>query len=193
VIIDAVVFGMIDVGELRRLQRVARFDFWVAVAAIAGVLSLGVLGGILIGVALSLIWLVYVSTRPAMPLLGRERDTGVFSELQDGHETFPGITILRLDGGLFFATAEALEERVRELLDAGQPQRALVLDLKAVNFVDAQGAAKLGELQQLLDARGITLWLAGVHPQVQALLDADGLRVRIDGNVRTAVAEALAD
>ena len=43
VIIDAVVFGMIDVAELRRLHRVKRFDFWIAVAAIVGVLSAGVL------------------------------------------------------------------------------------------------------------------------------------------------------
>src|SRR5262249_56141908 len=46
VIIDAVVFGMIDVAELRRLHRVARFDFWIAVAAIIGVLSVGVLAGV---------------------------------------------------------------------------------------------------------------------------------------------------
>ena len=46
VIIDAVVFGMIDVAELRRLHRVARFDFWIAVAAILGVLSAGVLAGV---------------------------------------------------------------------------------------------------------------------------------------------------
>jgi sulfate permease, SulP family len=43
VIIDAVVFGMIDVPEFRRLRRVARFDFWIAVTAVLGVLSVGVL------------------------------------------------------------------------------------------------------------------------------------------------------
>src|SRR3954470_8269882 len=75
VIIDAVVFGMIDIGELRRLFRVTRFDFWVAVAAFAGVLSAGVLAGVVLGVALSLLWLVYVATRPGIPELGREPGT----------------------------------------------------------------------------------------------------------------------
>ena len=65
IIIDAVVFGMIDVGELKRLDRVKRFDFWIAAAAIVGVLSAGVLAGVVIGMALSLVWLVYVATRPA--------------------------------------------------------------------------------------------------------------------------------
>ena len=120
IIIDAVVFGMIDVPELRRLYRVTRFDFWIAVAAILGVLSAGVLAGVVIGVVLSLGWLVYVATQPPMPLLGREAGTQVFRDLVEhpDDETVPGIAVLRLDGGLFFATAEALDNRVRELVDA---------------------------------------------------------------------------
>ncbi len=81
IIIDAVVFGMIDIPELRRLYRVTRFDFWIAVAAILGVLSAGVLAGVVIGVVLSLGWLIYVATRPPMPLLGREPDTQVFRDI----------------------------------------------------------------------------------------------------------------
>ena len=90
-------------------------------AAIVGVLSAGVLAGVVIGVVLSLCWLVYVATRPAMPLLGREPGTQVFRDLDEnpGDETFPGIVVLRFDGGLFFATAEALEERVRKLTEDG--------------------------------------------------------------------------
>ena len=65
VIIDAVVFGMIDLPELRRLHRVTRFDFWIAIAAIVGVLSAGVLAGVVIGVVLSLGWLIYVATQAA--------------------------------------------------------------------------------------------------------------------------------
>ena len=86
-------------------------------AAIIGVLSAGVLAGVVIGVALSLGWLVYVATRPPMPLLGRQAGTQVFRDLDDNpaDETFPGIAVLRIDGGLFFATTEALEERIREV------------------------------------------------------------------------------
>ena len=119
IIIDAVVFGMIDIPELRRLYRVTRFDFWIAVAAILGVLSAGVLAGVVIGVVLSLGWLIYVATQPPMPLLGREPGTQVFRDIEENpdDETFEGIAVLRLDGGLFFATAEALENRIRGLVD----------------------------------------------------------------------------
>ena len=199
VIIDAVVFGMIDVRELRRLYRVSRFDLWVAVAAIIGVLSAGVLAGVVIGVALSLGWLVYVATRPPMPLLGRQAGTQVFRDLDENpaDETFPGIAVLRIDGGLFFATTEALEERIRELAQDGD-QRALVLDLEGVNFIDSQGAAKVTEIHELMKADGVTLRLAGVKPQVLAVLEADGIIDRIGpehvhGNVHLAVEAQLAD
>jgi sulfate permease, SulP family len=199
VIIDAVVFGMIDVAELRRLYRVTRFDFWIAVAAILGVLSSGVLAGVVIGVALSLGWLIYVATRPPMPLLGREPGTQVFRDLVEnpGDETFPGIAVLRLDGGLFFATAEALEERVRGFADEGTDRRALVLDLEGVNFVDSQGSAKLTELHQLAEADGVTLRLARVKPHVRTVLEADGVvdligADHIHGNVHRAVEAQLA-
>jgi SulP family sulfate permease len=197
VIIDAVVFGMIDVPEFRRLHRVARFDFWIAVAAVLGVLSVGVLAGVVIGVILSLGWLVHVATRPAMPLLGRQPGTQVFRDLDEnpGDETFPGIAVLRLDGGLFFATAEALEDRIRGLPE--DCRRALVLDLEGVNFIDSQGSAKVTEIHELSQTDGMTLRLARVKPQVLAVLEADGVVGRIGadhihGNVHLAVEAQLA-
>ena len=200
VIIDAVVFGMIDITELRRLYRVTRFDFWVAVAAIIGVLSAGVLAGVVIGVVLSLGWLIYVATRPPMPLLGREAGTQVFRDLDENpdDETFPGLAVLRLDGGLFFATAEALEDRIRGLTEDSPHLRALVLDLEGVDFVDSQGAAKLTEIHQLTETAGVTLRLARVKPAVLKVLQADGIIERIvedhiHGNVNRAIEAQLAD
>jgi high affinity sulfate transporter 1 len=177
VIIDAVVFGMIDVGELRRLARVARFDFWVAVAAIVGVLSAGVLFGVVIGVALSILWLINVATRPPMPLLGREAGTQVFRDLREfpDDETFSGLAVVRLDGGLFFATAEALDNRIREIVVDGDSLRTLVLDLANTDFIDSQGSAKLAELQEFTEANEITLRLARVKRPVLARLEADGV------------------
>ena len=200
IIIDAVVFGMIDIPELRRLYRVKRFDFWIAAAAVIGVLSAGVLAGVVIGIALSLIWLVYVATAPGMPLLGREPGTQVFRDVAEhpGDETFPGIGVLRLDGGLFFATADALEERIRALVsDHEEPLHALVLDFEAVSLVDSQGAAKLGELLDFADSAQLELRLARLKPMVAEVLEKDGVLQRlglgrIHGNVHRAVEAQLA-
>ncbi len=178
VIIEAVTMGMMDVPEMKRLRRVRRSDFLIAVAAIAGVLSFGVLAGIVIGVALSVGWLVYVSTSPAMPVLGRIRGSHIFREL-DSHpddEQFPGLLVLRLDGGLFFATADALGDRVRELSLAGDPPlTAVVLDCADMPFVDSEGSARLRELVELARENGISFRLAGVKPGVMEVLARDGV------------------
>jgi sulfate permease, SulP family len=193
VIIDAVVFGMIDLAELRRLYRVTRFDFWVAVGALVGAVAAGVLTGVVIGVVLSLLWLVYVATRPAIPVLGREPGTHVFRDLVENpdDETFPGVAVIRLDSGLFFATAEALEDRVRDLIEHDSLD-ALVIDLEGVNFIDSQGAAKLRELHELATADDVAFRLARVKPNVLRVLEADGLideigADHIHGNVQRAV------
>jgi SulP family sulfate permease len=198
VIIDAVVFGMIDLPEFRRLHRLTPFDFWIAIAAVIGVLSAGVLAGVVIGVVLSLGWLVYVATRPAMPLLGREPGTQVFRDLAENpdDETIPGITVLRLDGGLFFATAEALENRIRAISETAARPEALVLDLEGVDFIDSQGASKLSEIYELTDTDGIALRLARVKPHVLRVLMADGVvdaigADHIHGNVHRAVEAQL--
>ncbi len=193
-IIDAVVFGMIDVRELRRLRRVARVDFWIATAAILGVLSAGVLAGVAIGVVLSLVWLIHVATAPKIPMLSRQPGTEVFRDAGEhpGDETFDGLIILRLDFGLSFATAEALEERIRELMEAERRPRAVILDFAGVDFIDSQGSEKLGEIRRLTEASDATLGIARMKPQVRALLAADGVIDQIgQGHVYGNVYEAV--
>ena len=193
-IIDAVVFGMIDLDELRRLARVKRVDFVIAVVALVGVLSMGVLTGVVLGVALSLGWLVYVATAPEIPLLGRERRTAAFREL-DEHpedETFHGIAVLRLDGGLFFATADALHERLRDVMERAEPEpHAVVLDLGGVDFVDSQGAAKLAELAETCARDGVVLRLAHVKTGVLRVLAADGVLEQLGDRVHVGLNDAV--
>jgi high affinity sulfate transporter 1 len=199
IIIDAVVFGMIDLGELRRLYVVKRFDFWIALAAVFGTLSAGVLAGVVIGIGLSLVWLVYVSTSPGIPVLGREPGTQVFRDLAEnaGDETFPGIVVMRLDGGLFFATGDAVEERVRALISQnGEQAHAVIIDLEGVDLVDSQGAAKLSEILDYTQSIDVQLRLARVKPAVAGVLAKDGVLDRfgadhVHGNVHRAVESQL--
>ena len=193
-IIEAVVMGMMDVGEMRRLRRVSRADFWVAAAAILGTLVFGILAGVVIGIALSLVWLVYVVTHPLVSTLGRERGTQVFRDL-DTHpedETTPGIVVLRMDGGVFFATADAFVDQVRAaMLDPGVG--GVVLHFAGVNFMDSQGAATVSEMIRMAEESDVELRLAAVRPAVRRVLEREGAvdllgADRIHGNVHRAVA-----
>jgi len=182
IIIEAVVMGMMDVAAMRRLFRVKRPDFWIAIVALLGVLSAGVLAGVIIGIALSIGWLVYVSATPAMPELARRPGTEVFRPAGDpaDGETVPGLLALGFDAGLFFIDANALEDRVRELAHGAQPPlRVVVLDFEGVNYIDSQGAEKLGDVLKLTTAHSAELRLARVKPAVMAVLRRDGLVDRL--------------
>ena len=200
-IIDAVVFGMMDVPEMRRLHRVARTDFWIAIAAIIGVLSAGVLAGVLIGVLLSLGWLVYISSTPQMPVLGRAPGTQVFRSLDEhpDSETYPGLLVLGFDAGLFFANADALLARLSELSRQADPKlHTVVLDFEGVNFIDSQGTARITELLDHGERLNIELRLARVKPAVKELLRREGVidrlgEGRIYGNIYEAAADQIPD
>jgi high affinity sulfate transporter 1 len=193
-IIEAVVMGMMDLPELRRLARVQRFDFWIAIAAIAATLLVGVLAGVMVGIGLSLLWLVSVATRPPMPLLGRDPATQVFREL-DEHpqdERFPNVVVLRLDGGLFFATSDALEDRIREVALSAPNVGGIVLDCEGMDFIDSQGSAKLREILELTERSGVTLRLARVKPAVRELLRRDNVLDRIgDHRIHGTIPQAV--
>jgi SulP family sulfate permease len=200
VITEAVVMGMMNVPEMRRLARVQRFDFWVAITAILATLIFGVLTGVIIGIALSLLWLIAVTTRPNIAVLGREPGTQVYRDIakHPDDEQLPGIAIVRLDGDLFFATADAFEDRIREIIHSSSELTALVLDCEGINFVDSQGSAKMAEIAQLAEESELTLRLARVKPAVAATLERDEVLERIPtehihGNVDRAVQAHLAD
>ena len=193
-IIEAVVMGMMNVPEMRRLARVQRFDFWIAIAAILGTLLFGVLAGVVIGIGLSLLWLISVATHPKMPILAREPGTQVFREWADhpDDEQVPGVVALRVDGGLFFATSDALEDRIREVIHSTPGLTGIVLDFGGIDFIDSQGSAKLGDVVHLANESDIVLRLAGVKPDVSSTLGKDGIldrlgTDRIHGSVHRAV------
>jgi MFS superfamily sulfate permease-like transporter len=177
IVIEAVTLGMMDVPELRRLYSVKRSDFWIAIAALTGVVLFGVLAGVLVGVILSLLWLLRVVTSPSIPLLGRAKGTHVFRNLEDfpGDEQVPGVLVLRLEGALFFVTADSLEERIHDLVDTAEvPFEMVILDCQSVSFIDAQGAEKISRIYRYLDDRKIDFGLARVKSAVLVVLERSG-------------------
>jgi len=176
IIIEAVVMGMMDVKEMKRIYNVKRFEFLAAVAALLGVMTFGILQGVFIGVALSLIWLVAVSALPYIPELGRKPGSQTFFDLKEhpDSQTYPGLSILRFDGGLFFVNADALGDRLREVRVQSQPElNGVILSMEGVNFIDTEGADRLKKITQAGVNLGVDLHLARVKPQVLEVLQRD--------------------
>jgi len=177
IIIEAVVMGMMDVKEMKRIYKVKRFEFWIAMAALLGVVTFGILQGVVIGVVLSIFWLVAVSALPNIPELGRKIGTLDFMGLDDhpGLQTFPGLSILRFDGGLFFVNAAALEDRLREVnTQADQPLNGVIIDMEGVNFVDVEGADVIKKIAQTGSLHHVDLHLANLKTAVKHILEQNG-------------------
>ena len=178
IIIEAVVMGMMDVPAMRRLFRVNWADFWIAMAALLGVLAAGVLAGVVLGVLLSLGRLIYLSAFPPMAKLGREPGTQAFVNIEQfpEAESYPGLLVLRFDAGLYFSSCDAFEEGFREQVDtADRDLQTVVLDLEGVNIVDSQGTEEVGKLVELAERSGVELRLARVKGPVLAMLERDGV------------------
>ena len=199
VIIDAVVFGMINIKEMRRLWHIKRSDCWIAMAAIFGVLWAGVLAGVVVGIALSVVWLVYLAADPNIPVLGRRPGTQVFRSMDDfpDSETYPGLLVVRFDSSLFFANADSLGDRLRELAqDAEQRLDMVVIDFGGINFIDSQGSEKVEEILEAATVYGADLRLTRVKAPVLGVLERDGVidelgEDHIYGNVSEAVADRI--
>ena len=106
---------------------------------------------------------------------------------------------MRFDSGLFFASADALEDRLRELaLQADPPLHTVVIDFEGINFIDSQGSGKMAELVELATNYDIELRLTRVKPEVKGLLRRDGVidslgEDHIYGNVYEAAADQIPD
>ena len=178
IIIEAVVMGMMDVKEMKRIYKVKRYEFLAALAALLGVMTFGILQGVVIGVVLSIIWLVAVSALPYIPELGRKPGTHAFFDLQQhtDSQTFPGLSIIRFDGGLFFVNADALGDRLRDIrVHADPPLNGVILSMEGVNFIDTEGSDSLLKIAQVGQDLGIDLHIARLKPQVMEVLRRDGV------------------
>ncbi len=152
------VAGLLNLSALKELWRDDRSEFVVAIAAFGGVLTSGLLRGVMIGVAISLVQLVRVSSRPHVALLGRIPGTRRFSD-SDRHsdnEIIPGVMIFRPESALIYFNVDNVYDAILNRVRAQEiPPKLVVLDLSAAALVDMQSAYALASLADELTAEGI--------------------------------------
>jgi anti-anti-sigma factor len=178
IVIQAVVTGLMDVKAMKRIYRLNRTEFWVGSIALLGVLTFGTLQGVLIGLFLSLLVLVARSSKPNIPVLGRYPGTDVFHSLDQypDSETYPGLVIIRFDGSLYFATANALRDKVRAVTtDTDPPATMVLIDMEGVNYLDLEGSDMLNEITENMKSAGVEIHLARVKREIMKMLEKDGV------------------
>ncbi|TQM61847.1 SulP family inorganic anion transporter [Humibacillus xanthopallidus] len=204
-VVIAAVIELVDIASLSRLYRVwtgplgriyrhtTRVDFIAALAALLGVLVFDTLPGLFIGIGVSVIVLLYRSSRPHVARLVRRPGPGDWVDQDRAPEVPPttDVVVLRVESGLFFANADHVRDTV---LDAVRGDTvAVVLDAETIPTIDVTGAGMLVALRDRLAERGIQLLVAKSIGQVRDVVataepgaDVPGRYDSIDAAIKAA-------
>ena len=165
-IVLVVAVGLVKPEEFRAIGRIHWHELGWAIVALAGVLVLGTLKGILVAASVSLLDLLYQANHPPVYTLGRKPGTDVFRPLEDhpDDETFHGLLMVRTEGRMHFASAPRVGEKMWALIRKAQP-RVLVLDCSAIPGIEYTALQALSEFEEKLQEQDVTLWLAGLNPE----------------------------
>ena len=181
-IVLVAVKGLINVRELRHLWKVSRSEFAVSMAALAAVLVLGILKGVMLAVVVSLLFLLRRASHPHVAFLGRIPGTRNYSDLarNPDNEPVPGALVVRTEAALVYFNVEHVREAIREgVRRAPRPLGLVVLDLSSSPTVDVAGARMLASLQEELQAAGIAVRLVGARATARDILRAEQLEERV--------------
>ncbi len=187
------VYGLLDFPALIRMWRASRFDFYAASIALAAVLLLGILQGILLAALASLLMLLVGASRPHTAFLGRIPGTRSYSDIarHPENEALPGVVAFRPEASLIYVNADAILEAVLDRLAGSSDIHMVVCDLSASPYLDLAGSGMLHELHRELAGRGIALRIVGAHGRARDLLRADGIDEKVGGLDRANTLDGL--
>jgi high affinity sulfate transporter 1 len=173
--------GLIDIHELRHLWRVSRLDFAAAAVAVAGVLLMGVLDGVMVAVFVSLGLLLWRQARPYVAFLGRIPGTDRFSDIarHSNNEPLPGVLAFRIQSSLLYFNVDHVLDAVLTRTRQEPHLRRVICDLSNTPYVDVAGARMFRRLHLELTAANIEFKICEAHGPVREILRAEELEERV--------------
>ncbi|WP_149277137.1 SulP family inorganic anion transporter [Pareuzebyella sediminis] len=178
-IVMVAVFGLIDTKYPRQLYRHRRDEFFLLLITFLMTLTVGIKEGILFGVLISLLLLVYRTSRPHMAILGRIKNTDYFKNVMrfpEDTETFPEFLIVRFDAQLYFGNKDYFrKELIKHLERKGLAVKYIILNAEAINYIDSSAVHMLRKLIHDLKNKGIKLVIAGAIGPTRDILHSSGL------------------
>jgi MFS superfamily sulfate permease-like transporter len=173
--------GLVDVPGFVRLLRTSPVEGLLSLAALGGIVLVGVLRGIVVAVALSFLAFVQQAWRPYRAELGLVPGVRGYHDVSrnPAAERIPGLVIVRFDAPLFFANGRIFDDYVRAVVDAAaDPVSTVILAAEPITDVDATAVDELVELDDHLASRGIRLVIAEMKDPVRDRLHRLGLDER---------------
>lgn len=182
-IIIVAVFGLVNFKEAGFLWKANKLDFWLMLATFLATLLLGIEYGIIVGVGLSLIILIFRTSRPYVAELGKVPNSNFYRNKNRFDEVVidDDILVFRFDAQLFYANSNYFRDKLDEMMfRKGSGLKLIVLDAESINRVDSTGVEMLKERIKYCQKRNITFYFAGVKGPVRDDLFRSGILEIID-------------
>ncbi len=177
-IIIVAVFNLINVKEARRLWKANNLDFWLLLATFLATIFFGIEYGILTGVGLSLIVLIFRTSRPYVTELGKVPNSDFYRNKNRFKEVIVDdeVLVFRFDAQLFYANASYFRDKLDEMAEAkGKALQLIVLDAESINRVDSTGIDTLKERILYFKKHNVEFYFAGVKGPVRDAFFRGGL------------------
>ena len=166
-IILVAVAKLIDLSYPKRLWKNNRNEFYILVFTFFVTLFIGITEGIMLGVFVALLYMIYQNTQPHIAVLGRIKDTHYFKNIDRFTKdvvTYPQVLILRFDGQLFFGNQRYFKQQFSALIKKQkQPLKHLVIAAAPISYIDATAFEMVSSWMEELNGQGITIHWTGLN------------------------------
>ncbi|KAL6977305.1 Sulfate transporter 4.1, chloroplastic [Sarracenia purpurea var. burkii] len=186
-IVISAVIGLVDYDEAIFLWRVDKKDFLLWTITSATTLFFGIEIGVLVGVGVSLAFVIHESANPHVAVLGRLPGTTIYRNIQQYPETYTynGIVIVRIDAPIYFANTSYMKDKLREFefeVDNSTKHGPevgrvyfVIIEMAPVTYIDSSAVQALKELHQEYKSRDIQMAIANPNREVLLTLTRSGV------------------
>lgn len=174
--------SLFDFQEAKHLWKTHKGDFSMMLVTFIITLIFGIEEGVLAGVVLSVLMVMYRNSQPHIAVLGQLPDTNYYRNINrfPEAEQLPDCPIVRFDSQLFFANALYFKEFIENLVqDQEKPLSGLILDASSINDIDSSGLNALEEINEFLKVNQIVFYVAGIIGPVRDRLHQADLMDKI--------------
>ena len=164
-IIMVSVFGLIDITYPTKLWQHSKGELFVLLITFLATLFIGITQGILLGVLVSLMLMVFKTSRPHFAILGNIRNSDYYKNISRFEEEVilrDDLLIVRFDAQLYFGNSNYFkDELLKQINLKGAALRGVILNAEAIVFIDSTGANTLTRIINTVHEKGLQFYIAG--------------------------------
>jgi len=178
-IIIVAVFGLIDFSYPKELYKRRKDEFILLLITFVITLTVGIKEGILSGVLLSLLIMVYRTSKPHIAVIARVKDTNYYKNIlrfNNSTENRNDILGIRIDSQLFFGNKDFFKKELnKQIENKGKELRLIIINTEAINYIDSSGAHTLIKIIQELKTKNIKVMFSGTSGPTRDILYKSGI------------------